>query len=225
MNDITVNQALHVLGLPPGATHDQVRTAFRRKAREVHPDIAGPDSHDLMQELLLAREVLLAYPSGVDPTAYDATRQARAREAAERAAESAWSDMAAAWSAAAQSQNSAAASSRPSSAAGNGPPSRTTRPATPPAPVQRRRLPWGRIIVGGIALLVLAGRGIGAIDAQTSDPGECWADSSGDQVYETSCSSNEARWRTSSISDSAETCANWYVPLDNGRYACLAPYS
>lgn len=179
MNDITVNQALHLLGLLPGATHDdEVRNAFRRKAREVHRDIAGPQSHDLMQEILHAREVLLAYPSRADPTAYDTARQARARESAERAAEAAWDDTAAAWTAAASRRDSATSPPRTPSAGSAAPSAAPPRPSSRPLPTPHRRLPWGRIIFGGIALTVLAARGISAIDAQTNDPGECWVEGS-----------------------------------------------
>ena len=49
-----------VLGLAPGATAVDVRRAYLRRARLLHPDVAGPEATTRMAELNHARDVLLA---------------------------------------------------------------------------------------------------------------------------------------------------------------------
>lgn len=58
------------LGVPATATHAELRAAYRRGARDLHPDRAGPDVTGAMAELNEAWQVLS------DPAArraYDAT--------------------------------------------------------------------------------------------------------------------------------------------------------
>ena len=219
MTDLTVAEALKVLELEPGATHDQARTAFRRLARLVHPDVAGPQSQSAMQRLIVAREVLLAYPTGVDASAFDADRQARAHAAAEAAADEAWAGMAAAWDRVESTAWSSTVRPAPPPPQSSGPVPRAPVPSTSSS----RNIPWGRVVVGGLAVLLLAAKGVSAYDGQTSTTGECWADRGNSQVVETSCSATDARWKTKSIVGSPESCIDWYVPLDNGRFACLTP--
>jgi molecular chaperone DnaJ len=49
-----------VLGLAPGATVADVQRAYRRRARLLHPDIAGEAATARMAELNLARDTVLA---------------------------------------------------------------------------------------------------------------------------------------------------------------------
>jgi molecular chaperone DnaJ len=49
-----------VLGLAPGATAADVRRAYLRRARLVHPDVAGPAATTRMAELNHARDEILA---------------------------------------------------------------------------------------------------------------------------------------------------------------------
>jgi molecular chaperone DnaJ len=49
-----------VLGLAPGATAADVQRAYRRRARLLHPDIAGEGGTMRMAELNLARDTVLA---------------------------------------------------------------------------------------------------------------------------------------------------------------------
>jgi molecular chaperone DnaJ len=49
-----------VLGLAPGATVADVQRAYRRRARLLHPDIAGEQGTARMAELNLARDTVLA---------------------------------------------------------------------------------------------------------------------------------------------------------------------
>jgi molecular chaperone DnaJ len=49
-----------VLGLSPGATAEDVQRAYRRRARLLHPDIAGEGATARMAELNLARDQVLA---------------------------------------------------------------------------------------------------------------------------------------------------------------------
>ena len=48
-----------VLGVPPDASQDEIRKAFRRRARTLHPDVNGsPDAALQFQQLVYAFEVL-----------------------------------------------------------------------------------------------------------------------------------------------------------------------
>lgn len=50
MTDLTREQALEVLGLSRGADADRIRQAYRRRARELHPDVGGdPDAFQRLQ--------------------------------------------------------------------------------------------------------------------------------------------------------------------------------
>jgi curved DNA-binding protein CbpA len=47
-----------ILGISKGASASEVKTAFRKKAKQLHPDIAGAEQSEAMQKLLKAYEVL-----------------------------------------------------------------------------------------------------------------------------------------------------------------------
>lgn len=49
-----------MLGLSPGAAAADVQRAYRRRARLLHPDIAGEGATARMAELNLARDEVLA---------------------------------------------------------------------------------------------------------------------------------------------------------------------
>jgi molecular chaperone DnaJ len=53
-----------VLGVAPGATRSEIRRAYRRRALEVHPDVAGDDTTAEMAALNEARDRLLASTPG-----------------------------------------------------------------------------------------------------------------------------------------------------------------
>ena len=55
-------RALDLLGLDPDATFDEVKKAWRAKAKEVHPDVRPGDAQaaQAFQALQLAYEVLRA---------------------------------------------------------------------------------------------------------------------------------------------------------------------
>ncbi len=53
-----------VLGVEPGATGVQIRRAYRRRALEIHPDVAGHDTTAEMAALNDARDQLLARTAG-----------------------------------------------------------------------------------------------------------------------------------------------------------------
>jgi molecular chaperone DnaJ len=56
-----------VLGLAPGATAADVRRAYLRRARLVHPDVAGAEATSRMAELNHARDELLTRLRGPQP--------------------------------------------------------------------------------------------------------------------------------------------------------------
>ena len=47
------------LGVKPGASASEIKKAFRKKAKQLHPDITGNEHSDAMQKLLVAYETLL----------------------------------------------------------------------------------------------------------------------------------------------------------------------
>ncbi|MDR1787802.1 MAG: DnaJ domain-containing protein [Treponema sp.] len=48
-----------ILGLPPDAGEAAIKKAFREKAKQLHPDIAGPEAETEMRKLLAAYKALL----------------------------------------------------------------------------------------------------------------------------------------------------------------------
>jgi hypothetical protein len=50
-------QALAVLGLPPGATRQQIKQRYRRLAKKYHPDLGGDPRQ--MQRIIAAYEFLM----------------------------------------------------------------------------------------------------------------------------------------------------------------------
>ena len=97
-----------VLGLEPGATRAEVRRAYRRRAKAIHPDVAdGADATGEMARLNRARDQLLAKaapgraaPAGngdPDPAAHPKPRRARTRPAGTEDHEAAWPDHWSAW--------------------------------------------------------------------------------------------------------------------------------
>lgn len=54
---MTADQALEVLGLKPGATEEEIRTAYNRLMQRVHPDKGGSDY--FAKQVNAARDVLL----------------------------------------------------------------------------------------------------------------------------------------------------------------------
>lgn len=64
-----------VLGVPRNASEADIKKAYRKLARELHPDVAGPDGEDRFKEVASAYEVLgtaekrAQYDRGGDPRA------------------------------------------------------------------------------------------------------------------------------------------------------------
>ncbi len=58
----------HVLGLPPTARPEQVKAAYRRAARRVHPDAGGDEQ--AFTRLAQAAQRATAYATGAQPNPY-----------------------------------------------------------------------------------------------------------------------------------------------------------
>lgn len=72
------------LGLAPGATRAEIRSAYRRLAMEVHPDVAGRDTTAEMAALNTARDDLLSRTPGRRAPGPDATTGAEEGSAADQ---------------------------------------------------------------------------------------------------------------------------------------------
>lgn len=64
MHAVDRDAAARVLGVAPTATPEQVRDAFRRRARRVHPDTVGGDAASMVE--LNAAYRTLSMPRGID---------------------------------------------------------------------------------------------------------------------------------------------------------------
>lgn len=53
-----MNDYYEILGVPRDATQDQIKKAYRKKARQLHPDYAGPESEEAFKDLSVAYETL-----------------------------------------------------------------------------------------------------------------------------------------------------------------------
>lgn len=89
-----VAEYLSLLGLGPNATMDDIKKAFRKKAKMVHPDVnPSPEAGDLFRKLNDAYEYLEAWKSGRISTKTSTTNahaQAQQKKSAERTAREAW---------------------------------------------------------------------------------------------------------------------------------------
>jgi len=94
--------AYALLALQPGATRADIRRAYRRRALEVHPDIAGRDTTAEMAALNDARDLLLARLPGrrsrsVDDAAPGSPRSERRGPEPSYSHTPTWDDYWAAW--------------------------------------------------------------------------------------------------------------------------------
>jgi molecular chaperone DnaJ len=70
--------AFALLGVSPGASRAEIRRAYRRRALEIHPDVALTDTTSDMAALNGARDQLLARAAGGDaPGPSDAANDSR----------------------------------------------------------------------------------------------------------------------------------------------------
>jgi len=61
---LTRDQALRLLGLSEGYSEEELKRAYREKARRYHPDVAGAGSTELFIQLRKAYELLSTFQSG-----------------------------------------------------------------------------------------------------------------------------------------------------------------
>ena len=88
-----MDQYYAVLGLKPGASESEIKTAYRRLARKYHPDVSKePDSEEVFIEVTEAYQYLLEKPkqrysydqtSTYSPPDREAMRRERARQFAQ----------------------------------------------------------------------------------------------------------------------------------------------
>ena len=55
---MVIDNHYKLLGIKPGASTSEIKKAFRKKAKQLHPDIAGEEKSEAMQKLLLAYHTL-----------------------------------------------------------------------------------------------------------------------------------------------------------------------
>lgn len=78
--DMRPDDAYGVLGVAPGASRTEIRRAYRRRALEVHPDLAGSGSTAEMAALNDARDLLLGpVPGGAAEAGGEAQASRRRR--------------------------------------------------------------------------------------------------------------------------------------------------
>jgi len=66
-----------LLGVKPGASASEIKKAFRKKAKQIHPDIAGADQSEAMRKLIKAYEALSDFDRRFE---YDKTFAANAEK-------------------------------------------------------------------------------------------------------------------------------------------------
>ncbi len=76
--------AYALLGLAPGATRAEIRRAYRRRALEVHPDVASTDTTADMAALNEARDVLLGKAGERTAPHHEAAGEPEAKPGADR---------------------------------------------------------------------------------------------------------------------------------------------
>jgi hypothetical protein len=217
MTEMTAGRALSVLGLRSGATPREVNESFNELMRSAVNEPGSANGRIRTQELLAAREILIAHTgkAGADASELGSREEARREEVASDADE-VWCSMAAVWNRASQS-----VTVEPPSASTSQAPGRIAGKAKVPHPTLLRHIFRRRwLIVIGALGLVLA---FHALTGESSGrPGQCWAEEGAGTIVPTLCSVDEARWVTTLIVDDPTNCSDWYVELGGDTYGCLA---
>jgi hypothetical protein len=217
--EMTAGRALSVLDLRSGATPKEVNESFNELMRSALTESGGPSAQIRTQELLAAREILIAQTGRVDSDAGElGSRAEEHREDVESAGGAVWCSMAADWKRASESPSVTVDVPSAPTPQGMGTLPRRSG-VTPPSQTRhtyRRR--W--LIIMGAAGLIFV---ILAVTKESSGgPGQCWAQEGAGTLVATSCSADEARWVTTLTVDDPTDCREWYVELGRDTYGCLA---
>ena len=87
---VEISHNLRILGLSPGATPSEVRSAFRRLARTCHPDIAGRQSARRFEQITGAYTFLKNLPQDELPRSETETMNATAPASKSKPAQRKW---------------------------------------------------------------------------------------------------------------------------------------
>ena len=121
-----------ILGAPVSATREELRRAYRRRARKLHPDVAGPESAAAFRRLVAAFEHLM------DESMRSSYETQRKRNSARERANAQWEQSSRRYSSSSSASSSRRTTDRPAG-------SRRDAEAASREESERRRMRWREI--------------------------------------------------------------------------------